>query len=407
VTALRKRWRTRFDELKLPFASRPFRFLWSANIVSALGSWAARLALGLLVLERTGSPALTGMIVTVTLLPWLGLGQYLATFGDRLDRRTIVVVADVARAALHGTIALVDVPIPVLFLLAFLAGSFDPPFQASVSAMLPRLLSRGVYPHAVRVRVMSGQAASLIGFAAGGGLSAVLGPQGALGVDAVSFLLSAYLLGRLPAMPAERRSEEPPGIRAGFGILRRDRLVRHALMASLLAVIPGAAVETQVPVYAVDVARESAAAAGALAMMIPAGTILGTLLIRGLADDQGLLTRSGLLAAIGGAGAFVGFAAEFGWPGAIIPFLFTGILFAGVVPGNIVAGQRIPDHVRASAMGLFQGMIMGAFVVGTTAAGAAAEQVGVAITLALFGLMGIAAGIWIVVFVPRVEEPVG
>ena len=57
---------------------RDFRLLWSAQILSELGDWAARVALAVLVHNRTGSKVLTAAVTGVGLLPWIGLGQALA-----------------------------------------------------------------------------------------------------------------------------------------------------------------------------------------------------------------------------------------------------------------------------------------------------------------------------------------
>src|SRR3989442_5972566 len=77
---------------------RDFRLVWSAQILSELGDWAARVALAVLVYDRTGSKVLTAAVTTVGLIPWLGIGQALAAIGDRVPRRTVMVVADVVRA---------------------------------------------------------------------------------------------------------------------------------------------------------------------------------------------------------------------------------------------------------------------------------------------------------------------
>src|SRR5438445_445437 len=74
---------------------RDCRIVVSSQLLSELGDWAARVALAVLVLDRTGSKVLTAAVTAVALLPWVGLGQALASLGDRFPRRTIMVAADV------------------------------------------------------------------------------------------------------------------------------------------------------------------------------------------------------------------------------------------------------------------------------------------------------------------------
>ena len=77
---------------------RHFRRLWVADMVSLLGDWAGRLALTVLVLERTGSPAWAAAVTAVSLAGFVGIGQVLATFADRYGRIAVMLAADVARA---------------------------------------------------------------------------------------------------------------------------------------------------------------------------------------------------------------------------------------------------------------------------------------------------------------------
>ena len=69
-------------------------------MISLLGDWAGRLALTVLVLDRTGSPAWAAAVTAVSLAGFVGIGQVLATLADRFGRVSVMLVADVARAVL-------------------------------------------------------------------------------------------------------------------------------------------------------------------------------------------------------------------------------------------------------------------------------------------------------------------
>ena len=285
--------RDRVRELVSPLANHAYRRVWGARLLSEFGDWAARLALSLLVLERTGSAGLTGAIVGMTFLPWLGLGQYLATFGDRFDRRTVMVVADGARAATHVVIALIDGPIWIYFPLAFIASAFDAPFQSSRSAVLVNLTGEDEYPNALRLETITAQTGTVAGLLAGGGFSAVFGPQGALAANAITFLVSALILVGLPKIETETRSR--PSIGAGLAVLRNDPLVRRALFVVVAVTIPATTIETQLPVYAKQIAGLGPWAIGGLAVAVPIGTIVATLAVRANADDIELLKRGAII----------------------------------------------------------------------------------------------------------------
>src|SRR5262245_58280748 len=92
--------RRRVAVLLAPLRLPAFRRLWAADMISLLGDWAGRLALTVLVLERTGSPAWAAAVTAVSLAGYVGIGQVLATLADRYGRVTVMLVADVVRAAL-------------------------------------------------------------------------------------------------------------------------------------------------------------------------------------------------------------------------------------------------------------------------------------------------------------------
>ena len=57
--------------------------------------------LSVLVYARTGSAAMTGLVTTASLVPWLGPGQLLTSLSERWPRQRIMVVADLERGYLR------------------------------------------------------------------------------------------------------------------------------------------------------------------------------------------------------------------------------------------------------------------------------------------------------------------
>ena len=385
--------RDRVRELVSPLANHAYRRVWGARLLSEFGDWAARLALSLLVLERTGSAGLTGAIVGMTFLPWLGLGQYLATFGDRFDRRTVMVVADVARAATYVVIALIDGPIWIYFPLAFIASAFDAPFQSSRSAVLVNLTGEDEYPNALRLETITAQTGTVAGLLAGGGFSAVFGPQGALAANVITFLVSALILVGLPKdrdrnqKPAQhrcrpRRPEKRPA--CSPGALRRrsrdhsghdDRELSYPCMRSRS---PGSA-RGQSAGWPWPSPSERSSLRWRFGQMQTTSN-----------SSNGVR----LSALISGAVIAPAFALWMAGAAMLIAFFFTGVAFACTVPTNVVAGRRIPNEVRSSAFGFLQGAILVGFGLGSVGGGIVAERLGVQRALALCGVIILASATW-------------
>ena len=130
-----------------PFTYREFRALWLARGLSLLGDQLARVAIAVLVYDRTNSPALTAITYALTFLPYLA-GPLLAGIGDRRSRRGVIVTLDLARALIVAIMALPGRPLALVVGLLVVATAASPLYDASRSAMLPR--PRVLLPSAVK-----------------------------------------------------------------------------------------------------------------------------------------------------------------------------------------------------------------------------------------------------------------
>src|SRR4030095_7182065 len=89
------------------FAVAEFRGMCAAEAFSQAGDQLARVALAILVYDKTGSAALTGLTFALTFAPSFLGGMFLSRLADRFPRREVMVAADLLRGAL---VALVAIP---------------------------------------------------------------------------------------------------------------------------------------------------------------------------------------------------------------------------------------------------------------------------------------------------------
>lgn len=390
----------RLGDLRGPLAVRDFRLVWVAQLVSELGDWAARLTLSVLVLERSGSPLLAGLVTTASMLPWIGPGQLLATFGDRFPRRRVLITADLARAAVYAAM-LLPVAVPVLLLLTLAAGLATPPAKAAKAALLPEILPAERYGDGLAVAKMTSQGALLGGYLAGGGLVATVGARGGLVVNAATFVISALAIAGLRAGRRGRPAESAGAqLLAGARILRADHLLRSAALLIAIASVGAVAAEALVAVYVTEALDGAASRTGLLAAVIPAGTIASAALVRRRGAHEDLLRVAAWIVAAGATVAAVGFAVQPTLPMAVIPYLAVGLIFASIVPANAVVGQRLPDQHRASVFGLLQGSLMAGQALGAAGGGWLAQGAGVGPACALMLLPGLAYAAFTLVRTP-------
>lgn len=387
-----------------PLGVSGFRWLLSAQLVSEIGDWAARVALQLLVLERTGSAALSALVIAVSLAPWIGIGQVLASIGDRFPRRSVLIVSDLSRGIIFLVIAAFEIPTALILALAFLAGCFDPPFEAARSALIPQLVGSKTYGHALALATYVSSTGLLTGYVVGGGLSGWIGPRGALMVNAGTFVFSSYLVSHLPNDRAEA-GERRPDVRAAMRFVVRDRVVFWSVVVYGLVAFFGMSVEGIAAPYGVEVLGLADLRVGVMLAMVPLGTILGTLAMRPEGSDRRLMRLSGVAALVAGALALPAFALSWeGWL-AHVGFLGIGVSFAASIPTNTAAGRRIPDNIRASTFGILQGVVVGAHALGAAAGGLIASQTSLS-TAATIGAGGLAVvGLAVVALTPLLASP--
>jgi MFS family permease len=226
-----------------PLRHRDFRLLWSGMCVSLLGDGIFFVALAWQVYKLSNVPsalAAVGMVMTVATIAFLLLGGVVS---DRIDRRRVMLAADVVRCVAVGLIALLSalgqLRLWQIVALAGLYGAatafFDPAFDAIVPDILPgealahaNSLDQFVRPLALR----------LAGPAIGGVLIAALGTGFAFGADAATFAASAAALLSMTARPLASRGHTKSlnrDIRAGFSYVRRHAWIWATLVSAAIA----------------------------------------------------------------------------------------------------------------------------------------------------------------------------
>ena len=227
--------------MRNPFASplwrnQAFVRVWAAATVSIFGSLITRIALPLVAILVLGSGA-----IEVAILRSLDLGATLA-FGlvagawvDRLRRRPVLIWADLGRAVLLGSIpvafALGVLTYWHLLLVSGLAAVLTTFFDSADNAYLPTIVERERLVDANSALAASGSAAEFMAFGISGFLVQLLTAPIAIAIDAVTFLVSAVLLGTIrvdEAPPPPREDREPvlTEIRDGLRLVRHDPVLR-------------------------------------------------------------------------------------------------------------------------------------------------------------------------------------
>ena len=227
--------------MRNPFAStlwrnQAFARVWTAATISIFGSLITRMALPLAAILVLQAGALeVAVLRSMELIATLLFGLVAGAWVDRLRRRPVLIWADLGRAALLGSIpiafafgSLTFIQLLAVSLLASILTTF---FDSADNAYLPTIVEREQLVDANGALAASGSAAEFMAFGISGFLVQLLTAPFAIALDAISFLVSALLLGSI------RREEPPPPphadrepvlseIRDGLRLVRHDPVLR-------------------------------------------------------------------------------------------------------------------------------------------------------------------------------------
>jgi MFS family permease len=261
---------------------REFRTMFLAGGLSVVGDQLARIAVALLVFERSGSAFAASATYACSYLAWLLGGPVLSVLSDRHSRRQLMIVVDLMRLTLVALLLLPGIPLWVIFGVLVSIGLLSPPFEAARSALLADMLAGERYVVGNTLTQTANQAGQVLGFVGGGALVALLGVEGALLINAGSFAVSALLL--LVGVHERGRPATTKRVslllEAGEGarLVVRSPTLRGLLAWGLLSAAIVIAPEG-LAVAISDEAGGGALTAGLLTAAVPAGFLLGSFLL--------------------------------------------------------------------------------------------------------------------------------
>ncbi|WP_165949414.1 MFS transporter [Kribbella turkmenica] len=367
-----------------------FRALWIAHAQSRLGDQLARVAIAVLVFDRTESALLTAVTYALSFLPPLVSAPLLTGLADRFPRRTVMVVTELGRAALTAAMAIPGLPIVAVVLLLVAVVSLQPLYSAARNALLPDVLEGDRYVVGVGLASATDSVVQVLGFAAGGVLVSLTGSHLALGINAATFVVSATLVRtgvrHRDASAATRRSVGR-SVSAGVRLIWSDHRLRSLLSLLYLYGFYLAPEGLAAP-YAAQ-AGAGDAAVGLLMAADPVGAMIGSVLLSRWLPVRWRSRSMGPLA-VASAVPLAMSALYPSVPGAVVLWVLVGVLSSYTMLVHATFVRLVPDDRRGQVIGLASAGLQAAQGLGVAAAGVLAEVTTAATSV---GLMGAAGGL--------------
>jgi len=294
---------TAWQSYRAVLGHRDFALLWAGQTVSWFGDSLYLVALLWLVQEMTGSRVLMGVVAACRTIPAL-FGFAAGVFVDRLDRRRLMIGADLLRAG-------IVVAVPLLLaagwlaawhlpLIAFLLAVAGVPFYPAQQALLPALVDRSELAHANSLMTLSQQVLNAIGYGVGGICIALVGVGPLFVIDALTFVISGLAVlsmrlapraarpatggagdaaGSHPASDASRWRRWTEDLRAGLRFVRGQPALITVIPLVMLLSFLVAPFAVLLPAWVKDVLGAGPEAFGMLETAITVGMVLGSLAV--------------------------------------------------------------------------------------------------------------------------------
>ena len=387
--------------------------LWTGQTISLLGSQVTQLALPLAaILLFKASAFQVGVLSTFEFLPFVLFGLPAGVWVDRLRRKPVLVVADIGRSLVLGSVpvayALDSLTMLQLYVVAFVTGVFTLFFDVAYGAYLPVLVDRGRLVDGNSTLEISRSGAQLAGPGVGGLLVQAFTAPVAILADAISYIGSviSLLLIRKPE-PAPVQEVEPPTMRRQIGEGLRF-VLGNRFLRPLAACIASLNLFSQMAqavllLFAVRQLGLSPGAIGGILAAANIGFLAGAFLAARVGRKLGVgptLISAALL--IGVSGVFLPLTTR----SLAVPMLlgygllgtFGGVIFN--VNARSLAQSMTPDRILGRTVATMRFVVWGTIPIGAFFGGVLGSKLGLRPTL------WIAAAGMLTSFIPPLVSPV-
>jgi MFS family permease len=190
-----------------------FRNLWSAGLISYMGSMITYVAMPFQLKELTGSYLAVGLLGAVEIIPLIIFGLYGGVLADSVDRKKMVWATEAAALflvlILLANSAMWEPKVSVIYIVAGLFAVVSGLQRPSMDSILPRLVSHEDLPAASALLSLRWQLGVIVGPTIGGIIFSTFSVSVGYGLDIATFIVSLIFLAMVKNVPALKEAEKP------------------------------------------------------------------------------------------------------------------------------------------------------------------------------------------------------
>ena len=388
---------------------RDFRLLWIGQSISSFGDGIFTIALALTALELNRGPTGLALVVAARAIPAVSLLVVGGVVADRVPRRTAMLTCDGVRGGAIGIVALLlatnSLVLWQLIVASAVVGTADAFFGPASMAFVPEIVPIEQLVQANSLSQMSSQITqNLLGPAVGGIIVALIGGAWSMGVDALSFVLSALCLA-LMRVRSEVRSDKGSMLteaKEGFNFIRRRRWLLAILIAGSLANFFGwFPLVVLLPLLARSVLGGTAQALGLILAAGGATGLIATLFAARTGSPKRFMTVTWSVYAVGCVAIVLMGVAPNLWFLGMMSATEVGLFLYGDILYISMMQKLIPSDMRGRVFSVALTLSLGLGPLSFLLAGVMATAIGTRATVFVGGLIATVISVG-VMFVPGV-----
>lgn len=379
-----------------PFAYGAFALLWTATLVSNVGTWMHEVGAGWLMTTLNPSPAVVTLVQAATTMPVFLFALFAGAVVDRVVKRRMLLTVNLVLTAVISVLAALvwlEVVTPLLLILFTLAIGTGAAFMAPAwQAIVPQLVPRETLKPAIALNSMGINISRAIGPALAGILIAAVGLASPFAVNAASHvvIVIALLIWRPEPQPvAPHHGSMLSDMAAGLRYVRHNEPMRATVIRAAAFFLFASAYWSLLPLIARGAENGGSELYGMLMALIGTGAVLGALVLSRL---QGVLSSDQMvkLGTIGTALELVIMALSTLPAALMAAALLGGLSWIAVLTSfNVSAQTALPNWVRARGLAVFLMVFFGSMAFGSLVWGqlATATTLPASLLIAAIGLL--------------------
>jgi MFS family permease len=373
----------------VPFSHRAFALLWTATLISNIGTWMHDVGAGWLMTTLSPSPAIVALVQAATTLPFFLFALFAGALADRVDKRRFLIVVNIGLAVVVTVLAALTglgwMTSTGLLAFTFVIGTGAAFMAPAWQAIVPTLVPRESLQPAIALNSMGINISRAIGPALAGFLITALGLAAPFVVNAASYLviIAALIAWRPPPSPPRTLPPEPllGAMATGIRHASRNGPLKATLVRSFGFFTFASAYWALLPLAVRGLPGGGAELYGVLLAAIGGGAVVGALTLPKIRQkaDSNLLAAAGTVA-VATAMAALGLATSTASavPGAIL----CGLGWITVLTSlNVSAQTALPNWVRARGLAISLMVFFGCMAAGSAIWGQVATQTSISTAL--------------------------